>query len=143
MTYDLSNARHLAQFHTRISALEERGASVELRELSGRTKAQNSYLHLILGVVAIETGNTLAYTKDIYFKRLVNPDIFVKEVNDLYVGKVQVVRSSADLSVETMSTAIDKFKRWAAEQGIYIPEPEDAERLKDIELEMGRMKSYL
>lgn len=143
MTYDLSNARHLAQFRTRISALEERGASVELRELSGRTKAQNSYLHLILGVVAIETGNTLAYTKDIYFKRLVNPDIFVKEVNDLYVGKVQVVRSSADLSVETMSTAIDKFKRWAAEQGIYIPEPEDAERLKDIELEMGRMKSYL
>ena len=143
MTYDLSNARHLAQFRSRISALEERGASVELRELSGRTKAQNSYHHLILGVVAIETGNTLAYTKDIYFKRLVNPDIFVKEVNDLYVGKVQVVRSSADLSVETMSTAIDKFKRWAAEQGIYIPEPEDAERLKDIELEMGRMKSYL
>ena len=143
MTYDLSNARHLAQFRIRVSALEERGASVELRELSGRTKAQNSYLHLILGVVAIETGNTLAYTKDIYFKRLVNPDIFVKEVNDLYVGKVQVVRSSADLSVETMSTAIDKFKRWAAEQGIYIPEPEDAERLKDIELEMGRMKSYL
>ena len=143
MTYDLSNARHLAQFRTRISALEERGASVELRELTGRTKAQNSYLHLILGVVAMDTGNTLDYTKEVYFKRLVNPDIFVKEVNDLYVGKVQVVRSSADLSVETMSTAIDKFKRWAAEQGIYIPEPEDAERLKDIELEMGRMKSYL
>ena len=143
MTYDLSNARHLAQFRTRISALEERGASVELRELTGRTKAQNSYLHLILGVVAMDTGNTLDYTKEVYFKRLVNPDIFVQEVNDLYVGKVQVVRSSADLSVETMSNAIDKFKRWAAEQGIYIPEPEDEERLKDIELEMGRMKSYL
>ena len=143
MTYDLSNARHLAQFHTRISALEERGASVELRELTGRTKAQNSYLHLILGVVAMDTGNTLDYTKEVYFKRLVNPDIFVQEVNDLYVGKVQVVRSSAELTKETMSTAIDKFKRWAAEQGIYIPEPEDTERLRDIELEMGRMKSYL
>ena len=143
MTYDLSNARHLAQFLTRASALERRGASVELREVTGRTKAQNSYLHLILGVVAIETGNTLAYTKDVYFKRLVNPDIFVKEVNDLYVGKVRTVRSSADLTVETMSEAIDRFKRWAAEQGIYIPEPEDAERLRDIELEMGRMKSYL
>lgn len=143
MTYDLSNARHLAQFLTRASALERRGASVELREVTGRTKAQNSYLHLILGVVAIETGNTLAYTKDVYFKRLVNPDIFVKEVNDIYVGKVRTVRSSADLTVETMSEAIDRFKRWAAEQGIYIPEPEDAERLKDIEMEMGRMKSYL
>ena len=143
MTYDLSNARHLAQFLTRAPALERRGASVELREVTGRTKAQNSYLHLILGVVAIETGNTLAYTKDVYFKRLVNPDIFVKEVNDVYVGKVRTVRSSADLTVETMSEAIDRFKRWAAEQGIYIPEPEDAERLKDIEMEMGRMKSYL
>lgn len=143
MTYDLSNGLHYHQFCDRADKLKERGAVVELRELSGRTKAQNSYLHLILGVVAMETGNTLAYTKDIYFKRLVNPDIFVQEVNDLYVGKVQTVRSSADLTVETMSNAIDKFKRWAAEQGIYIPEPEDAERLRDIELEMGRMKSYL
>lgn len=143
MTYDLSNGLHYHQFCDRADKLKERGAVVELRELSGRTKAQNAYLHLILGVVAMETGNTLAYTKDIYFKRLVNPDIFVREVDDLYVGKVQTVRSSADLTVETMSNAIDKFKRWAAEQGIYIPEPEDAERLRDIELEMGRMKSYL
>ena len=116
---------------------------MELREVTGRTKAQNSYLHLILGVVAMETGNTLAYTKDIYFKRLVNPDIFIREVNDIYVGKVQTVLSSADLTVETMSTAIDRFKKWAAENGIFIPEPEDAERLRDIEIEMGRMKSYL
>ena len=143
MTYDLANTRHLAQFRTRVSAMEERGATVELREITGRTKAQNRYLHLILGVVAMDTGNTLAYTKEIYFKRLVNPDIFVQEVNDLYVGKVQTVRSSAELSVETMSTAIDRFKRWAADNGIYIPEQEDAERLRDIELEMGRMKSYL
>lgn len=143
MTYDLSNPRHLAQFEARVRRLTGAGSSVELRELSGRTKAQNSYLHLILGVVAMETGNSLAYTKDIYFKRLVNPDIFVREVEDLYVGKVKTVLSSADLSVETMSNAIDKFKRWAAENGIYIPEPEDAERLKDIELEMGRMKSFL
>lgn len=143
MTYDLSRPLHLTQFLTRCSLLQMKGASVELREISGRTKAQNSYLHLILGVVAMETGNTLAYTKDIYFKRLVNPDIFLREVNDLYVGKVQTVLSSADLTVETMSTAIDRFKKWAAENGIFIPEPEDAERLRDIEIEMGRMKSYL
>lgn len=143
MTYDLSNGLHYHQFCDRADKLKEQGAVVELRELTGRTKAQNKYLHLILGVVAIDTGNTLAYTKEVYFKRLVNPDIFVQEVNDLYVGKVQVVRSSADLTKETMSVAIDKFKKWAAENGIYIPEPEDEERLRDIELEMGRMKSYL
>ena len=103
MTYDLSNGLHYHQFCDRADKLKEQGAVVELREFTGRTKAQNKYLHLILGVVAIDTGNTLAYTKEVYFKRLVNPDIFVQEVNDLYVGKVQVVRSSADLTKETMS----------------------------------------
>ena len=143
MTYDLSNIRQLDQFNLRYRYLMERGAKVELRELTGRTKAQNRYLHLIIGVVAMDTGNTLAYTKDVYFKRLVNPGVFVQEVNDKYAGKFTVVRSSADLTKEELSTAIDRFKRWAAENGIFIPEPEDAERLRDIELEMGRMEPYL
>lgn len=143
MTYDLSRFLHCSQFEDRVALLLARGATVELREITGRSNAQNRYLHLILGVVAMDTGNTLEYTKEIYFKRLVNPDIFVQEVNDPYVGKVQTVRSSADVTKETMSTAIDRFKRWAAENGMYIPDPQDAERLKDIEMEMGRMKSYL
>ena len=42
-----------------------------------------------------------------------------------------------------MSIAIDRFKRWGAENGIYMPNPEDILLLKEIEVEMGRMKSYL
>ena len=91
----------------------------------------------------METGNTLAFTKEVYFKKLVNPDLFCVEKEDRIMGRVTVLRSSRDLTVEEMSEAITRFKRWSAENGIYIPEPEDAERLKDIELEMGRMKSYL
>jgi len=143
MTYNLSNGLHYHQFLERVDKLCERGAVVELRELTGRSKAQNSYLHLVLGVVAMETGNTLAFTKDVYFKKLVNPDIFCLMKDDKIMGRVPVLRSSRDLTIEEMSVAIDRFKKWCAEQGIYIPEPEDAERLKDIELEMGRMKSYL
>lgn len=143
MTYDLSNIRQLDQFHYRTLNLIEKGAKVELRELTGRSKAQNSYLHLVLGVVAMDTGNTLAFTKDVYFKKLVNPDVFCVMKDDRIMGKVQVLRSSRDLTIEEISMCIDRFKRWAADNGIYIPEPEDAERLKDIELEMGRMKSYL
>lgn len=143
MTYNLTNANQLAQFKSSVASLESRGASVELREITGRSKAQNSYLHLILGVVAIETGNTLAYTKEAYFKRLVNPDIFVLHKRDRFAGDVTWLRSTSELTTEEASTAIDRFKRWAADEGIYIPDPEDAERLKDIEMEMGRMKSYL
>ena len=143
MTYDLSNIRQLDQFHYRTLNLIEKGAKVELRELTGRSKAQNSYLHLVLGVVAMDTGNTLAFTKDVYFKKLVNPDVFCVMKDDRIMGRVQVLRSTTDLTIEEMAMSIDRFKKWAAENGIYIPEPEDAERLKDIELEMGRMKSYL
>jgi hypothetical protein len=30
-----------------------------------------------------------------------------------------------------------------AEQGIYAPSPEDEARLKDIEMELGRMERYV
>ena len=143
MTYDLSNIRQLDQFHYRSRNLIEKGAKVELRELTGRSQSQNRYLHLVLGVVAMETGNTLAFTKEKYFKLLVNGDIFCVMKDDRIMGRVQVLRSTTDLTIEEMAMSIDRFKKWAAENGIYIPEPEDAERLKDIELEMGRMKSYL
>ena len=143
MTYDLSNDLHRKQFLARSSNLLDKGAVAELRELTGRSAGQNRYLHLVIGAVAMETGVTLDFCKQEYYKKLANRGIFVKEVDDFYVGKVEVLRSSRDLTAEEMSESITRFKKWAAEQGIYIPEPEDAERLKDIELEMGRMKSYL
>lgn len=47
------------------------------------------------------------------------------------------------VTVEEMRVAIDRFQRWAAENGIYIPEPGDEERLRDIEIEMGRLRQWL
>ena len=44
---------------------------------------------------------------------------------------------------EEMRIAIDRFQRWAAENGIYIPAPEDEDRLREIEVEMARMKTWL
>lgn len=143
MTYDLSSDFHRKQFLARCGNLLDKAACVELREMTGRTGNQNRYLHLVIGVVAMDTGNSLAYTKEVYFKRLVNPGLFVVKKEDRFLGETEVLRSSRDLTVEEMSTAIDRFKRWAAENGIYIPDPEDADRLKDIEMEMGRLKNYL
>lgn len=143
MTYDLSNDLHRKQFLSRSENLLDKGAVVELREMTGRSIGQNRYLHLVIGAVAMDTGVTLDYCKVNYYKKLANPGIFVQEVTDPYAGKVEVLRSSRDLTAEEMTESITRFKNWAAQQGIYIPEPEDAERLKDIEMEMGRMKSYL
>lgn len=143
MTYDLSNDFHRKQFLSRSSVLLDKGAIVELRECTGRSLGQNRYLHLIIGAVAMETGVTLEYCKANYYKKLANHAIYLTTRDDRFAGRVEVLRSSRDLTTEEMSESIDRFKRWAAEQGIYIPEPEDTDRLKDIELEMGRMRSYL
>ena len=44
---------------------------------------------------------------------------------------------------EEMSTAIDRFKRWAAQNGIYMPEPGDEQLLALIRYEMDKQRNYL
>ena len=91
----------------------------------------------------METGNTLDYCKEWYFKKLCNRDLFITDKVDKYAGQIEVVRSTADLTKEEMSMAIDRFKRWGAENGIYLPNPGDESLLKEISIEMGRYKFYL
>jgi hypothetical protein len=100
-------------------------------------------LHLIIGAVAMDVGVTLEYAKREYFKKLVNRDLFIRKEQDRFSGEIEVIRSSADLTIEEMSIAIDRFKRWGAENGFYLPSPEDKDMLKYIEIEMGRMRQYL
>lgn len=143
MLYDLSSEYQRQSFESRVSNLLERGVVVDLCEKTLRSRNQNSYLHLLIGVVAMETGNTLEYCKEWYFKRLCNEDLFVTTKMDKYAGEVEVIRSTADLTKEEMSMAIDRFKRWGGENGIYMPNPGDESLLKEIAIEMGRMKSYI
>jgi hypothetical protein len=143
MLYDLRQALDRERFKARANALYAKDAIVELTEKAGRTGRQNSYLHLLIGVVAMDTGVTLEYAKREYFKRLVNADLFVCEVEDRYRGRIEVLRSSASLTKEQMVTAIDRFKRWGTENGFYMPEAHDADILRDIEISMRRMEQYL
>ncbi len=143
MLYNLSTELDRQRFQAKTELLLKRGVVVELTEKMQRTRAQNNYLHLLIGVVAMETGNTLAYCKEVYFKRIANPGLFVQHYTDTLAGEVEILRSSADLSKEEMQEAIDRFKRWGAENGFYLPNPGDESLLQAIELEMSRMKAYL
>ena len=143
MLYNLSNPLDRERFAARANALLQKGSVVELTEKTLRTLNQNSYLHLIIGAVAMDVGVTLEYAKREYFKKLVNADLFIRKEQDRFSGEIEVIRSSADLTKEEMSMAIDRFKRWGAENGFYLPSPDDKERLKYIEIEMGRIKQYL
>ena len=143
MQYDLTSDFQRKAFLSRVDSLMERGAVVELTEKTFRSKNQNSYLHLLLGVVAMETGNTLEDVKREYFKDLVNPDIFRYYRTDNRGNTIRVYRSSADVSKEEMSMAIDRFKRWGSQNGIYMPNSGDESLLREIAIEMGRNKAYL
>lgn len=143
MQYDLTIQLQRHLFEQRCRSLLEKGCIVNLSEKVIRTKGQNNYLHLLIGVVAMETGNTLEYCKEWYFKRLCNRDLFITTRMDKYAGNVEVVRSTADLTKEEMSMAIDRFIRWGSQNGIYMPSPGDESLLREIAIEMGRMKSYL
>lgn len=143
MQYNLATDLDQERFVNRANALLQKGVVVELTEKTFRSPNQNRYLHLLIGVVAMDTGVGLEYAKREYFKRLVNKDIFVIKKSDRFAGEVEDLRSSADLTIEEMSMAIDRFKRWGYENGFYMPNPEDTDRLRDIEIEMGRLKMYL
>ena len=143
MVYDLSSDFQRKAFLARVDNLMEKGTVVELTEKVFRSPNQNRYLHLLIGVDAIETGNTLEDAKKWYFKETCNSDLFHVQHRDKMGNYIDHIRSTAELTKEEMSMAIDRFKRWGAENGIYMPNPEDIHLLKEIEIEMGRMKSYL
>ena len=143
MQYDLKSDYQLKAFQSKVEKLLEKGAVVELTEKTFRSRNQNSYLHLLIGVVAMETGNTLADVKEYYFKEICNSDLFHRQHFDKLGNCIDTIRSSADLTKEEMSIAIDRFKRWGAENGIYMPNPGDESLLREIAVEMGRMSKYL
>lgn len=146
MLYDLKNPLQREQIKARFTMLLEKSDSiVELAEKKPkRSNQQNKYLHVILGYFAVETGNTLEWVKQQYFKKLVNAELFIREQTDKYLGKIKILRSSAALDSAEMTTAIDRFRNWASnEAGVYLPAPNEAELLALMEVEISRYKAYL
>lgn len=146
MIYDLNTDIDCARFERRVVALREKRVLVELSEKKPRrTHPQNSYLHLLLGEFAMQTGNNLQWVKVEYFKKHCNAELFVRKRTDKLTGKeIEVLRSSSDLDKGEMTTAIDRFKRWATiDCEIPLPEAEDKEWLGYIEREMQHQREWL
>ena len=143
MIYDLKNQLSRKRFSARVKALWEAGAVVELTDKRRRTRNQNNFLHIALGILAMETGCSLEYIKQEVFKRRVNSDLFVVEKDDPVLGHIQTLRSSRDLNKEEMSKAIDRYLKFCADNGIYIPSPEDEDMLREAEYEIAKIERYL
>lgn len=143
MQYNLANQLDVARLQQRLNRLCKKGAVIDLTEKVFRSPNQNRYAHLLMGVVALEVGDSLEYVKANYFKRLCNPDIFVRKETDKFIGEVEELRSFTALTVEEASLAIDRFKRWGREQGWVMPDAGDDALLREIEIAVGRYQQYL
>ena len=145
MIYDTSNPLDKANFLLRAKKLAESGRIIEMSEKKPRRSLpQNKYLHVILAYFGTQTGNTLEWVKQQYYKKLVNPDLFIREKEDKYLGRIKVLRSSADLDTAEMSLSIERFRNWAAQEaGIYIPSADEAILIQQMEIEIERNKEYL
>ena len=124
MNYDLTDKEQRKKFIKYAnSLLKHQRTLVSLEDRSNRTLSQNCYLHVLCRILAQETGVTEYYAKQVYFKELSNPEIFVHATKDVLTGKmINITRSSAELSIQEMAKAITNFRNWAAEQGYYLPE---------------------
>lgn len=145
MIYDTSNPLDKANFLLRAKKLAESGKIVELTEKKPkRSLPQNRYLHVILAYFGTQTGNTTEWVKQQYYKKLVNPDLFIREKEDKYLGRIKVLRSSADLDTAEMSLSVDRFRNWATQEaGIYIPSADEAILIQQMEIEIERNKEFL
>ena len=144
MLYDLKNPLDRERFKRRCNALFKKQCVVELSEKMKRSSQQNRYLHLLLGYLAMETGNSLDYAKEIFYKRTANREIFVREKDDELIGRTEYLRSSADLTTEEFSMSIDRLRDWSSQTaGIYLPSPSEEEFLASIEYEMSRQQRWI
>ncbi len=144
--YDLNTEIDRERYRRRVESLFTKRAVVEVSEHKPRRSlSQNAYLHLLLGEFAMQTGNRLDYVKREYFKRECNAELFVRsEVDKLTKKEVEVLRSSRDLDTGEMTTAIERFKNWAAETaGIELPDAEDRAWLAYISREMQHQQVWL
>lgn len=146
MIYDLSNDLQAKTFKTRCNALYKKRCVVELTEKKPqRTLNQNSYLHAALGYFGSQIGYTLEEVKDWYFKEAANAELFVRQRKDRLTGEWRkTLRSSSELTVDEMTTAIERFRNWSADKaGIYIPSPDEHRLVAQMELEVMKTKEYI
>lgn len=144
MLYDLRNPLDRERFKRRCNALYSKQSIVELSEKTQRSIQQSRYAHLIMSYLAMETGNTLDYVKEVFYKRTANKELFLREKEDEILGKVEYLRSSADLSKEEMTLSIDRFRDWSSQTaGVYLPAANEQEFLASIEYELSKYKQWV
>nr|DAE17950.1 MAG TPA: NinB recombination protein [Siphoviridae sp. ctr8v12] len=145
MRYDGSNELHAGQARAKLEKLIKDKKIFDLTEKKPQRSIQaNKYLHVCLSYFGCQIGETMEYVKRNYYKILCNPDTFIREREDKYLGRVKYLRSSSELDSSEFALTVDRFRNWCASNaGVYIPSPDEERLIQLMELEVERNKEFI
>ena len=137
MKFDLSIDSEMMRFKERIKYLLAKSSKVDLTQLREvRTIKQNSYLHVVITLYAIEFGYTLNEAKT-DLKRLCSFMIYEKNGS-------KYLKESKKLNTKELTTWIDWIRNYASQNGLYIPDAEEYKLNKfSIDRDIEKCKQYL
>lgn len=144
MKYNPLDPRDIMEAHRQLDYFISAKIPFELDKIKvSRTSRQNSYYWLVLKYYASQIGFTKVDAEK-EFKEVANPDIFVREYTDKLGHTHTVIRSSADLTKEEMTSALNNFRVYAETYaGISIPYEDDYADIKACQREIKLVEGYI
>lgn len=138
MIYDLKISLEQSQAKLKLDSYIEKGVVIHLKEKPiKRTISQNSYIHVLFNLFAIEFGYTLAEAKTLLKRQF--SDMMIYEKN----GE-KFLKGTSDLDKDECQVFIEKVRTYSAENGLYMPTSEEyLENQHHIDREVEKNRQYL
>jgi len=133
--YNLAFKHDIKKSDNYYESCKKEGAFIKIEKVeTDLTKKFNSYLHVCFLHVAHELSDfeqNREWVKQVFFKQIVNPDIYVVD----WIGKNNVkyryVKSITNKDVDNRA-AFEKFRNICATKGIVLPDPDDRHYIAEI-----------
>jgi len=137
MKFDPKNPIDLEKSKVRYDYLVKKGDPFELKGIrKKRTIKQNSYLHVVITLYAINFGSTLNEAKT-DLKRECHFMMYQKD------GK-KYLRETKRMNTKELTEFIDWIRNYSSMNGCYIPTSEEyLQNICSIDNEIERLKEYL
>ena len=114
---------------------KKNGSFIKLEEIkTDLTKQFNSYLHVCFMAVAHQLSDfeqTKEWVKQVLFKQMINPEIYVVDWTDKHGVKYRYVKSITNKDVDNRA-GFEKFKIGMALKDIQLPDPDDKNYIAEI-----------
>lgn len=145
MIFNLNNEQEVHGFELYVERMQKERAVVEIKKKHrNRSLSQNNYLYLLLSYFASEYGISVDEAKIDFYKRICNRELFEREITNRKGYRVLSLRSSSELTTKEMSDSIERFRNFSSRiADIYLPAPNEHERIIYMQQEVERNKEFL